>query len=258
MPFNNNDAFLYVLAVIIVIFVTIMSTVFMVRAYKEGQKRGLEKKKLNSVISSTALFTIAPSIAILLTVLTLAGNMGFPIPWLRLSVVGAITYELPAAQNAASAISETASVASVASTAQGFSTIIFVMTLGILLGLPLIPFAVPRIQTGLEKIKSKDEKWFGILSDSLFLGLISAFLGVAISGITTDRTTNTSIPATTGSILVSCLTFATSLVLTAIFGIIIKKLKAKWLESYVLPICMIAAMGMAIVYKAVLPASLFV
>ena len=47
MPFNNNDAFLYVLAVIIVIFVTIMSTVFMVRAYKEGQKRGLEKKKLN-------------------------------------------------------------------------------------------------------------------------------------------------------------------------------------------------------------------
>ncbi|MEG2002405.1 MAG: DUF5058 family protein, partial [Clostridia bacterium] len=101
MPFNNNSGFLYLLTVIIVVFVSLSCIFFMVNAYKEGIKRGMSKEKLNKVISSSAVFSIAPSFAILLTVLTLAGNMGMPFPWLRLSVIGAISYEIPAAQNAA-------------------------------------------------------------------------------------------------------------------------------------------------------------
>lgn len=259
MEFSTNSIVLYILAVIVVIFVTIMCVVFMVNAYKEGQKRGMSKEKLKKIISSSAIFTIAPSIAILLTVLTLAGNMGLPFPWLRLSVVGAISYEVPAAQNAATAIlGENATIAAAASTKEGFSIIAYAMTIGIICGIPFVPFAVKKVQSGLTTIKQKDEKWSKIFSDALFLGLISSFIGVAISGVTTDRSTNASIPATTGSMLVSILTFLTSMFMMLIIGVLVKKLKWKWLEAYAIPICMLSAMGLAIVYKAVLPAGLFV
>lgn len=258
MPINLNSGFLYLLAIIVVTFVTIMCVVFIVKAYREGQKRGMSKERLNKVISSSALFTIAPSIAILLTVLTLAGNMGLPFPWLRLSVVGAISYEVPAAQNAATAIlGENATIAAAASTLEGFSIIAYAMTIGIIIVIPFIPLVVPKIQQGMTKIKEKDEKWSKILADALFLGLISSFIGVAISGVTTDRTTNASIPSTTGSILVSVLTFLSSAILMGVCGILVKKCKLKWLEAYAIPICMLSSMALAILYKAVLPLSLF-
>lgn len=256
--FNLNSIVLYVLSIIVVIFVTIMCVVFMVNAYKEGLKRGMSKEKLKKIISSSALFTIAPSIAILLTVLTLAGNMGLPFPWLRLSVVGAISYEVPAAQNAATAIlGENATIAAAASTKEGFSIIAYAMTIGIILGIPFVPFAVKKVQGGLSTLKAKDEKWSKIFSDALFLGLISSFIGVAISGVTTNRETNESIPASTGSMLVSILTFLTSMLMMGVIAVLVKKLKWKWLEAYAIPICMLSAMALAIVYKAILPVSLF-
>ncbi len=257
--FNLNSPFLYLLSAIVVVFVTIMSLVFMRKAYLEGLKRGLSKQKLRQVISSSALFTIAPSIAILLTVLTLAGNMGLPFPWLRLSVIGAISYEIPAAQNAATAIvGDGATIAVAAGTATGFATIAYAMTIGIIIGLPFIPFIVPKIMGGMNKLKTKDEKWSKIFSDALFLGLISSFLGVAISGVTTNRKTNESIPATVGSISVSILTFLSSAVLMAVCGILVKKCKIKWLEAYAVPICMISSMALSILYRNILPTGLFV
>ena len=42
---------------------------------------------------SSAVFTIAPAVAILLGVITLSKALGLPLPWLRLSVVGALTYD---------------------------------------------------------------------------------------------------------------------------------------------------------------------
>lgn len=256
MPFNKESPFLYILSAIVVAFVSIFCIVFIVRAYKEGIRKGMSKAKLNKVITSTALFTIAPSIAILLTVLTLAGNMGLPFPWLRLSVVGAISYEVPAAQNAASVIAE-GSIAAASSTGEGFTTIAYAMTIGIMIGLPFVPFLVKKVTAGMDKLKAKDEKWTKIFSDALFLGLISSFIGVAISGVTTDRTTNESIPSTTGSVMVSVFTFLSSALLMAILAVIIKKFKAKWLEAYAIPICMISSMALAILYKTVLPVSLF-
>lgn len=259
MPFDNNSGFLYILSAIIVLFVSLSCIYFLVKAYHEGLKRGMSKEKLNKVISSSAVFSIAPSFAILLTVLTLAGNMGLPFPWLRLSVVGAISYEIPAAQNAAAAIiPSNPTIAAAASTALGFSTIAYAMTIGIICGLPFMPIVVPKIRNGMSKIKQKDAKWSKILTDALFLGLISSFLGVAISGVTTDRTTNQSIPATTGTIMVSCLTFASSALIMAICGLLIKKCKFGWLEAYAIPISMLSSMALAIVFRTVLPTNLFV
>lgn len=252
----RNSAFMYLLAGIIVAFVVLMSVIFMIHAYKRGEALGMEKEKMVGVIKSSALFSFAPSIAILITVLTLAGSLGFPLPWMRLSVIGSITYEVPAAQAVSDSMGMTLS--SVGASELGYSTIAYVMTFGIIFGVLFIPFLVPKISGGMVKLKMKDEKWSKIFSDALFLGLIATFLGVGIYGRTTNRVTNETIDPTTGSMLVSVFTLLTSMVLMIVIGIIIKKLKIKWLENYALPICMITAMGMAILYNAILPSGLFV
>ncbi len=253
----QNDPFLYVIAGIVVAFVLFMAFWFLIKAIREGKRLGLSTKKLKDAALSAAVFTIAPSIAVLLTVVTLAGSLGIPLPWVRLSVIGAITYEVPAAQAVADAMGGTLS--SAASTPEGFTAIAWVMTLGIMLSVILIILFNKKIQGGMKILKSRDPKWMSILMSALFLGLISAFLSSALSGETTDRTQpNVTIPATTGSILVSVLTLITSAVVMAICGLLMKKFKWKWLENYAIPISMLFSMGMAIVYNMVLPAALFV
>ncbi len=253
----RNSGFMYLIAGIVVAFVVLMSIVFMIHAYKRGLALGMEKEKMLGVVKSSALFSFAPSIAILLTVLTLAGSLGLPLPWMRLSVIGSITYEVPAAQAVADSLGST--LTAVGASEIGFATIAYVMTFGIILGVFIIPILVPKISAGMNKLKMKDEKWSKIFMDALFLGLIATFLGVGIYGRTTNRVTNETIDPTTGSVMVSVLTLLTSMAMMIVCGLLLKKSpKMKWLENYALPICMITAMAMAIVYNAILPAGLFV
>ncbi|MPM79421.1 hypothetical protein SDC9_126454 [bioreactor metagenome] len=55
------------------------------------------------VIKSAAVFTVAPAVGIFMGVITLSKKLGLPLPlpWLRLSIIGALTYEPTAADQAA-------------------------------------------------------------------------------------------------------------------------------------------------------------
>jgi hypothetical protein len=97
MNFDPNSGFLYLVAVIVILFILAQSVFFLIRAYKRGKEIGMDVKKLRKTITSSAIFTVAPAVSILLGVLTLSKFLGLPLPWIRLSVIGAITYELPAA-----------------------------------------------------------------------------------------------------------------------------------------------------------------
>ena len=53
----------------------------------------MDPKVLKKTIINSAVFTILPSISILIGVVTLSGILGIPLPWIRLSVIGALHYE---------------------------------------------------------------------------------------------------------------------------------------------------------------------
>jgi len=153
----RNSPFMFALGAIVAIFVTVQSLAFIVSAWKEGRRIGLSAAKMKKALIGSSVFSIVPSIAILLAVLTLAGALGLPLPWIRLSVVGAITYELPAAETAA-------------------------MSLGSVFAMILIALFAKGIQSGIHKAQLKDTKWSGLLITAMFMGLISAFLGSALGG----------------------------------------------------------------------------
>jgi carboxypeptidase PM20D1 len=133
MNFNPNSTFLYTLAAVVILFVIAQSVFFLIRAYRRGVAVGMDKKVLNRTIVSTAVFTVAPAISILLGVITLSKFLGIPLPWIRLSIIGAITYELPAATTTAQALD--VSLSETITDPEVYSAIAWVMTLGIIPGM---------------------------------------------------------------------------------------------------------------------------
>jgi len=233
MNFNPNDGFMYILAVMVILFIIAQSLFFLVRAYRRGKELGMDMKKIRKTISSSAIFTVAPAVSILLGVLTLSKFLGLPLPWIRLSVIGAITYELPAATSTASALA--VSLSETLKDPKAYSAIAWVMTLGIMPSIVLVPILLRRIQRGLTLIKSKDNKWGDLFITAMFLGMISAFMGMVFSNIRNGLA---------GWIPVFVLLF--SALLMGICGILLKVFKINWIQDYALPISMLGAMAFAV------------
>lgn len=234
MQFDSNSSFLFILAAIVILFVIVQSVFFLVRSYKRGLAVGMDKKALNKTILSTTVFTIAPAVSILLGVITLAKFLGIPLPWIRLSIIGAITYELPAATTTAQAFG--VSLSETITDPQAYSAIAWVMTLGIMPGMFVVLFFLKKMQNGIIKLKNKDSKWGDIFMTSLFLGMISAFLGMVFSDIRSGLV---------GFIPIFVLLF--SALVMAVLGLLIKKCGFKWLETYALAISMLCSMIFAVI-----------
>lgn len=239
MEFSPNSTILFILAGAIILFVIAQSLFFLIRAYRRGKELGIDTKQMKNTITSTAIFTLAPAVSILIGVITLSKFLGLPLPWLRLSVIGAITYELPAATSTANALG--ISLSETVTDPKVYSAIAWVMTLGIFPGLIWVPLFIKKIQGGLMKIKSKDSKWGDILMTAMFLGMISAFLGMVFSDIRSGLT---------GWIPIFVLLFSAALM--GICGLLIKKCNMKWLENYALPISMLGAMVFAAVITPII------
>ena len=99
-----NSTPLYLICGAIILFVVAFSVIFLVRAYRMGIAMGMDKIILKRTITSSVTFSVLPSVSILLGVIALSGTLGIPLPWLRLSVVGALHYETSVADIAARGI----------------------------------------------------------------------------------------------------------------------------------------------------------
>ena len=237
--FNVNSGFLYGVTSVVIVYVLAQSLFFLVRAAKRAKQLGIQSAVIKKTILSTSLFTIAPAVAILLGVITLSKFMGLPLPWLRLSILGALTYELPAASTTATAMN--LSLSKPITDASAYSAIAWVMTLGIIPGIFVVLFGLKKIQSGIVSIKSKDPKWGELFMSSMFLGMISAFVGMLFSDV------RAGLPG-----FIPIVVALVSAVIMALCGILIKKCKMAWLEQYALPLSMLGAMAASIPVTALM------
>ena len=104
MEFSVNHPVLYLLAGILIAVVLAQSIFFLIKALRRSKEIGMDQAKIRKTIKTAALFTIAPAVSIVISVITLSKSLGIPLPWLRLSVVGSLSYEAIAASNAVSAM----------------------------------------------------------------------------------------------------------------------------------------------------------
>ena len=234
----KNGTYLYIMGVLVAIFVLVQSGIFLARAWKRGKAIGLSTERMKAALVSSGTFSIVPSIPIVIALLTLAATLGVPFAWARLTVIGSMIYETTAAGAVAdvAAISKDATETMSAMQAYHydlsvFSASMWVMTLGILIGPLFMIFGLKKYQSKIKEMRGKNSVWTEILIAALFMGMIAA-LGsreVAKAGV-------------------HMLTVFTGAMVMMIFGVIIHLTKAKWLESFALPVSIIAALAASVGY----------
>ncbi len=230
--FSINHPLLFILAGLAVLAVIAQSVVFLRKAWRRARELGYEQGKLKKLAVSAVVFSIAPAVGVGIGLITLAGTLGLPLPWLRLSVVGSIMYELSAATTAASAMG--AKLGDTL-TAQEFTTIAWTMTIGITTGLVLIPCFCKKTLNSVNNVGKRDKIWGDYFVTAIFMGLIATFVGVGLAGVTEG-----------GEGIVTALVLCLSAVIMLLCGAAKKKLGWSWMNDYALPICMIASMAAAI------------
>ena len=243
--FSLNSPVIYIRVGIVLSVVIAQSVFFLVKAYKRGLELGMERAVLNATIKRSALFTIAPAVAVFMGVVSLVNMLGVALPWLRLSIIGAVTYELPAAQQAMSAMG-----ADVIVNAKQYVTVAFVMTFGIAASLIMAPITCKKITGGMLKVKDKDKKWMDLLMTSMFVGMLAAFLGYIVCniGLVFEKVDGEKVLAFHYQLeyWIPVFVMAISAGIMAVCGILLKKFNWKWLNDYALPISMIGSMILAI------------
>ena len=247
MTFSTNHPILFVLAGILVAVVLGQSFYFLLKALKRSKELGMDQTKIRKTIKTAAIFTIAPAVSIVISVITLAKSLGIPLPWLRLSVVGSLSYEAIAASNAVGAMGlELGKISEL--TASQFINISLVMTISIMMGIWLMPLIGKKLLGGMSKLEAKDKKWSEIFQNAMFIGMIAAFLGFVFCDFSMLWNPVEGVTPTTGLIPV-CVMIASALVMVAL-GLAMRKWK--WLGDYALPISLLAGMASAIPITALL------
>ena len=221
----KEDTFMIILALCVVAFVIAQALFFLIRAVKKAKELGISKETVKNTIISSALFTVAPAIGIVATVLTLSAALGYVLPWIRLTVIGNISYEVTAATNAIEAYGLTGGIANEIKNPEVFATVAWVMTLGSIMPLVLIPIFLKKIQSKIGKAVSSNNAWASVMSAAAFIGLIAAFVAKAIAGKGDPNITGDG----AGILSVAALIF--SVILMLIMQKIADAKKWKWLES---------------------------
>lgn len=234
-----NSGFFYLLVAGILGFITIMCFVFLVKSYLAGKKLGMDPKILKRTITASATFTLLPSISILLGVIALSGTLGVPFSWLRLSVVGALQYELNVAQIAAQSIG--LSGLRVDELNMGaFVTIALVMTVGIIGGVVCCIFFLKKYLGKVQRAPKKENNGkpgFGAhATTAMFVGLCAAYIGAYIGQ---------AIPRE-GSDWMPLFVAGVAALVMAVFEYFIQKKGKNVLENFSLAASMLVAMAAAV------------
>lgn len=240
-----NAGSFYLLVAMILAFITIMCFVFLIKSYRAGLKLGIDKKVLKKTITASATFTLLPSISILLGVIALSGSLGIPFSWLRLSVVGALQYELNVAEIAAQSIG--LSGLRVDEMSMGaFVTIALVMTVGIVGGIVCCILFLKKYLGKLQKAPKKENSGkpgFGAhATTAMFVGLCAAYIGSYIGK---------AIPRE-GSDWMPLFVAAVAAVVMAVFEYFIQKKGKAVLENFSLAASMLVAMAAAVAVQMVM------
>lgn len=244
-----SSAPMYLITGAIILYVAAMSVFFLVRAYKAGIAIGMDRVKLRRAVTSSVTFSVLPSISILLGVIALSGTLGIPLPWLRLSVIGALHYETSVADIAARA-SGLSGLNVEEMTAQAFTTIALVMSVGIIWGVVCMVLFGKKYHAKLQRTGEKKSGGAGfgdMAMTAMFIGLITAYMGSYVGQLVQLKG---GALVVTGQYL-QLVTLAFSALAMAVFTYFAEKKRMAWLDNFSIAGSMLVGMTAAVLCEMI-------
>lgn len=239
MTFNEimNSPLLYGLVGLGIAYIILFCLITLKKAYKHALELGITREKLKLVITSSAIYSVVPSISIVIGLFSLASVLGVPWSWFRLSVVGAVTYELMAADMAATGAGyESIAALNAAGDPTIVGTLMFVMSICIMTGIVCVLFFSKSIQKGVTTARNKNGALGALLTAVLSLAIVEAFLPIQLFK---------------GPVYAAVA--ITSLIATYLqMEIIVKRLKIYWYRSFIMAVTLLIGMASSLFWVKVL------
>lgn len=121
-----NSMGMWISCIPAVVLVLAQAFLFMKRAWAVGPKIGVSNEQMKEAARSSFIASIGPSIVIVSGMISLLASVGGPLAWMRLSIIGSVMYELPAADRAATAAGSTLGTDNM--TVEAFANCAWIMT----------------------------------------------------------------------------------------------------------------------------------
>jgi hypothetical protein len=231
---NMADSYtLLVLCAVPVLLIAAAALLFLKRAYAAALCLGVEKRTLQKVIANSALFSILPSLPIIIIMAAMMPVFGRYVPWLRLSVIGSAMYEAMAADTAVKSFG-LSGIGDPGLTPEIFLSAVWVMTISIL-SYPLANILFlktfdTRLKQAAVRSESSGSGFVKHIAGALFIGLMSVMM--------VPDMVNFSNPAGMTAVLTSG---------AAVLGLetAAKRRNIRWLHDFSFPIAFIIGLAAA-------------
>ena len=165
-----NSTVMALLCGFTILVVLLQPVLFLILGIRRGRELGMTDEEMREAAVSSAVFSIFPSLPIIVSYLILVPSLGRYFPWLRLSVVGSASYETMAANMAAEAFGlESISVPNIPTDI--FIGIVFVVTVCILGGNIFNIFFLKTYDRKVQVLKGKNAALVPVITTAMFLGM---------------------------------------------------------------------------------------
>lgn len=220
-----SSPLLLVMIIIGLIYIVGFSLVYLKKAYSHCLELGISKEELKSVIKSSLVFSIVPSLSIVVGLFALISVLGVVWSWWRLSVIGSLSYESLISSSIASTLGfSTSAEMLINATGREFGVVMILMSLGMLSGFCILLPLGKKLSMSVNKSEGTSS-WKYVLSGTFMLCLFAVYIPVLLIGDT-----------------VQAAVMLTGLVIAVVLGILASKPALKWLNDFIMAFSMIGGM----------------
>lgn len=219
---------LLIMVIIGLLYIVGFSLIYLKKAYNHCLELGITKETLKNVIKSSLVFSIVPSLSIVVGLFALISVLGTVWSWWRLSVIGSLSYESLISSSVASAIGFSSSAEMLENaTGQQFGVVMILMSVGMLSGFFILLPLGKKLSMSVSKSDNDNNTntWKYVLSGCFMLCLFAVYIPVLLIGDT-----------------VQAAVMLTGLVIAVVLGILAKKPKLGWLNNFIMAFSMIGGM----------------
>ncbi len=215
-------------------YITLFAVVYLLKARKRALELGITKQEISDIIKSSLIFSIVPSLSIVIGLVALAASLGTVWAWWRLSVIGSLSYESQIASSLAAAL-QYANTTDMVNNASGreFGVIMILMSIGMLSGFLILIPAGKKLMTSVDNSK-QGNGWSQVLSGCFMLTLLAVYVPILLISDT-----------------IQAMVMITGLIVAIGLGIFAKKPGWGWLNNFIMAGSMIIGMVSSLLWTKI-------
>ena len=177
-----NSSVMVIFCGLAILVVLVQAVVFFRGAWKRALELGLSGEDLMKVVKSSAVFSIVPSLPIIISYMILLPALGKFFPWLRLSVIGSATYETLAANMAVTSFGFD-SLGGADFSPDIFGSLLWVVTLGVFLS-SMSALLLRKFDSKMQSVTTNPNSFGSVIPNIMFLGMMATLSAPYLADVT--------------------------------------------------------------------------